>query len=89
MVTIHQSRCFIILLEDRQRSLRNRALSDAAIYGLTEREAEVWALKLRGKEYSEISDTLWISQNTVKKHVKNIRSKQRSYQDDLEFAMMA
>lgn len=89
LLQINQARYFLIVLEDRQQSLRNRALSDAALYGLTDREAEVWELRLRGKDYSEISQMLWISQNTVKKHVKNIRAKQRSYRDDVEYAMMA
>ena len=79
----------LIILEDRQQTLRNKALSDAALFGLTERETEVWQLRLRGADYHEISAKLWISQNTVKKHVKNILAKQRSHQDDMEYALMA
>lgn len=79
----------LIILEDRQQTLRNKALSDAALFGLTERETEVWQMRLRGADYHEISVKLWISQNTVKKHVKNILAKQRSHQDDMEYALMA
>lgn len=79
----------LIILEDRQQTLRNKALSDAALFGLTERETEVWQMRLRGSDYHEISATLWISQNTVKKHVKNILAKQRSHQDDMEYALLA
>lgn len=79
----------MLVLEDRQQTIRNKALSDAALFGLTERETEVWQLRLRGADYSEISTTLWISANTVKKHVKNILAKQRSHQGELEYALMA
>ncbi|MFK8185038.1 MAG: LuxR C-terminal-related transcriptional regulator [Phormidesmis sp.] len=88
-IQLAQNPYLMVVLEDRQQTLRNKALSDAALYGLTERETEVWQLRLRGADYNEISTTLWISANTVKKHVKNILAKQRSHQDDLEFAQMA
>ncbi len=79
----------LIVIEDRQQTIRNKALSDAALFGLTERETEVWQLRLRGADYHEISTALWITQNTVKKHVKNILAKQRSHQDDVEYTLMA
>lgn len=88
-ITIAQESSLLIVLEDRQQTIRNKALSDAALYGLTERETEVWQMRLRGIAYKEISTTLWISVDTVKKHVKNILAKQRSHQDDLEYALMA
>jgi DNA-binding CsgD family transcriptional regulator len=79
----------MIVLEDRQQTLHSKALSDAALFGLTERETEVWEMRLRGADYHEISKTLWISDNTVKKHIKNILAKQRSHQDDLSYVLMA
>ena len=88
-IQLAQNPYLMVVLEDRQQTLRNKALSDAALYGLTERETEVWQLRLRGADYNEISTALWISANTVKKHVKNILAKQRSHQDDLAFALMA
>jgi len=88
-ISIGQTSSLLIVLEDRQQTIRNKALSDAALYGLTERETEIWQLRLRGVAYKEISATLWISVDTVKKHVKNILAKQRSHQDDLEYALMA
>ncbi|MEL7142227.1 MAG: helix-turn-helix transcriptional regulator [Cyanobacteria bacterium J06554_3] len=88
-ITIGDTASLLIVLEDRQQTLRNRALSDAALYGLTERETEIWQMRLRGAAYKEISTTLWISVDTVKKHVKSILSKQRSHQDDMEYALMA
>jgi DNA-binding CsgD family transcriptional regulator len=88
-IQIAQIPYLLIVLEDRQQTLRNKALSDAALYGLTDRETEVWQLRLRGAAYKEISTALWISPDTVKKHVKSILAKQRSHQDDVEFALMA
>lgn len=88
-ISIEQQPFLLIVLEDRQQTIRNKALSDAALYGLTERECEIWQMRLRGDAYKDISATLWISVDTVKKHVKNILAKQRSHQDDLEYALMA
>ncbi|MEO1620232.1 MAG: helix-turn-helix transcriptional regulator [Cyanobacteria bacterium J06632_3] len=88
-ISIGQTPCLLIVLEDRQQTIRNKALSDAALYGLTERETEVWQMRIRGAAYKEISAALWISIDTVKKHVKNIHAKKQSHQDDLEYALMA
>ncbi|MEL6552261.1 MAG: helix-turn-helix transcriptional regulator [Cyanobacteria bacterium J06621_11] len=79
----------LIVLEDRQQTIRNKALSDATLYGLTDRETEIWQMRLRGDAYKEISTTLWISVDTVKKHVKNILAKQRSHLNEMEYSMMA
>ena len=84
-----QTPYLLIILEDRQQTNRNKALSEAAIYGLTERETEIWQLRLRGDAYKEISTALWISIDTVKKHIKNIHAKQRMYQDELEYRLIA
>ncbi|MGB7250935.1 MAG: helix-turn-helix transcriptional regulator [Phormidesmis sp.] len=84
-----QTPYLLIVLEDCQQTVRNRALSDAALFGLTKRETEVWQLRLRGADYNEISTTLWISLNTVKKHVKNILAKRSSHEDDLEYGLIA
>lgn len=42
---------------------------------LTERESEIAALLLTGKTYKAIAAELFISENTIKTHVKNIYSK--------------
>lgn len=67
--------CFLITLEDRQQSLTVIANQEAQRYGLTNRETDVWCLKRMGHSYKEIAARLFISENTVKKHVKNIYSK--------------
>ena len=88
-INISQQPFLLIVLEDRQQTIRNKAISDAALYGLTEREREIWQMRLRGDAYKEIATTLWISVDTVKKHVKNVLAKQRSHQDDIAYALMA
>jgi DNA-binding CsgD family transcriptional regulator len=42
---------------------------------LTERESEIAALLLKGRTYKMIAGELYLSENTVKTHVKNIYSK--------------
>ena len=44
-------------------------------YGLTAREKEVLILILKGNPNSKIADSLFISESTVKFHVKNILKK--------------
>ena len=72
----------MLILEDRQQAHRRRAMADGKRYGLTPREVDVWELRLHNLSYGEISNTLYITENTVKKHVKSILAKQRSYGDD-------
>ncbi|MGB3787946.1 MAG: LuxR C-terminal-related transcriptional regulator [Phormidesmis sp.] len=88
-ISLGRTPYLLIVLEDRQQTTRNKALSEAALYGLTERETEIWQLRLRGDAYKEISAALWISIDTVKKHIKNIHAKQRIHQDELEYGLMA
>ena len=42
---------------------------------LTEREAEVTAMLLQGKTYKAIGEALFVSENTIRSHVKNIYAK--------------
>jgi DNA-binding CsgD family transcriptional regulator len=42
---------------------------------LTERESEIAALLLKGRTYKMIADELFLSENTIKTHIKNIYSK--------------
>ncbi|MEM9164110.1 MAG: helix-turn-helix transcriptional regulator [Cyanobacteria bacterium P01_F01_bin.4] len=67
--------CFLVTLENRSRSVENRAKSDAQRYGLTPREVDVWQLKQANYSYKEIAAELFISENTVKKHLKSVYAK--------------
>lgn len=68
----------LVILEDRCQSIQNLALTEVEKYGLTPREAEVWLLHRANYTYKEIADKLYISLNTVKKHLKNIQVKRET-----------
>ena len=67
----------VVLLEDYCQSLQSRAIAEVQQYGLTSRQAEVWLLHRMGYSYQEIANELYISHNTVKKHIKDIYVKQQ------------
>ncbi len=67
----------MVVLEDRSQSLHNQALAEAMLYELTPRQAEVWLLHRAGFSYQQIADELYITLNTVKRHLKDIRFKQK------------
>jgi DNA-binding CsgD family transcriptional regulator len=71
------SSVLLVTLEDCNQSSQNIAIADAKKYGLTDREAEVWLLRRANFSYKEIADKLFITINTVKKHLKNIYAKQQ------------
>ncbi|MDY6938993.1 MAG: helix-turn-helix transcriptional regulator [Cyanobacteriota bacterium] len=68
----------LVTLENCSEGIQTRALLDANKYGLTEREGEVWALRSCGCSYKDIAEQLYISDNTVKKHMKNINAKRKA-----------
>ncbi|WP_315788655.1 helix-turn-helix transcriptional regulator [Fischerella sp. JS2] len=70
-------RFLLLTLEDCQQTSHSIAIADAKKYGLTEREAQVWMLRRANFTYREIADRLYITINTVKKHLKNIYAKQQ------------
>jgi DNA-binding CsgD family transcriptional regulator len=70
--------CFLVTLEDQAKSAQYRAMAEARKYGLTGRETNVWELKRAGYTYKEIAAELFISEDTVKKHVKNIHVKRNA-----------
>ncbi|MEM9164924.1 MAG: helix-turn-helix transcriptional regulator [Cyanobacteria bacterium P01_F01_bin.4] len=67
--------CLLVVLEDRHAANQRLAASEANQYGLTPREAEVWRLRRAERSNKEIAQTLYISINTVKKHIKSILAK--------------
>jgi DNA-binding CsgD family transcriptional regulator len=70
----------LVLLEDYRRSLHNRAIAEIQQFGLTPRQADVWLLHRLGYSYNDIATRLYISFNTVKKHIKDIHIKQQDSQ---------
>lgn len=71
----------LIVLENRFQSLQNLALIESDRYGLTPREAEVWSLYRANYTRKEIAAELFISIDTVKKHLKNIKTKRETVID--------
>ncbi|AFY55935.1 response regulator containing a CheY-like receiver domain and an HTH DNA-binding domain [Rivularia sp. PCC 7116] len=69
----------LVTIENRYESLKNVALSEAYQYHLTQREAEIWSLYRVTSSYKQIAQSLFITVNTVKKHIKNIRAKQQRF----------
>ncbi len=70
---------WLITIENRYQSLKNVALSEAYKYHLTKREAQIWSLYRAAFSYKQIAEQLFITVNTVKKHIKNIRAKQQRF----------
>lgn len=81
-----QSPYLVVLMEDRCQMLQNRAIAETILYDLTTRQAEVWLLHRAGFSYQQIADELYIALNTVKRHLKDIRFKQKMVLDPDEQA---
>jgi DNA-binding CsgD family transcriptional regulator len=75
------SSCILVTMENRSESIKNTAIAEAKKYELTAREAEVWFLYRAKYSYKKISEQLYITINTVKKHMKNIHSKRYPFID--------
>jgi ATP/maltotriose-dependent transcriptional regulator MalT len=71
----------LVLLENRNEILKEELQFEQKKYQLTEREMEIWTLLRQDFSYQEIAQTLHISLNTVKTHVKNIYAKKRWNQE--------
>jgi len=82
MIEQMSQECVLVTIEDKHQSLRGIVNSDVHQYDLTPREAEVWLLYRAHYSYKEIAEKLYITINTVKKHMKNIHAKRKSLIDD-------
>jgi hypothetical protein len=70
----------LLVLQDRQAILEEELRLVQTQLELTNREAEIWLLLKQEYTYQEIAQTLQVSLNTVKTHIKNLYSKKRIYQ---------
>lgn len=79
MVTVmcKQTQFLLVTLEDCNLYSQSIAIADAKKYNLTDRERQVWQLRRANLSYKEIANQLYITINTVKKHIKNIHAKQQ------------
>lgn len=73
--------CLLVTIENRYESVKNVALVEVKKYDLTPREAEIWFLYRSSYSYKDIAAKLYISINTVKKHMKSIHAKRQAYLD--------
>ncbi|KAB8321303.1 helix-turn-helix transcriptional regulator [Tolypothrix campylonemoides VB511288] len=71
----------LVIIENKCESLKNIALAEVRKYELTPREAEIWYLYRAKHSYKEIAAQLYITVNTVKKHMKNIHAKRQAFLD--------
>jgi DNA-binding CsgD family transcriptional regulator len=70
----------LVILEDRIQAAGSRAIAESYRYGLTNRESEIWKYRCIGWTYKDISQKLFITVDTVKKHVKSIYAKREALQ---------
>ena len=71
----------LVTLENQSRSLQTIAIAEARIYDLTPSETKVWLLYPANHTYKQIAFALYITINTVKKHMKNIHAKRQDFLD--------
>ncbi|BAZ28441.1 LuxR family transcriptional regulator [Cylindrospermum sp. NIES-4074] len=69
--------CLLVTIENQYESLKHSVLTEAKKFGLTQREAEIWVLYRSNYSYKDIATKLFITLNTVKKHMKNIHAKRQ------------
>lgn len=74
---------FLVLLEDQTYVAQTSALLEAIQYDLTAREREVWVLRRANRSYEEIAVELYITVNTVKRHLKSIYAKRKQFLDEM------
>lgn len=73
-----QHPCLLITLEDQLQSAHCAAIAEGQQYKLTPRELDVWLRYRTNYTYKEIAAELYITHNTVKKHMKNIHAKRQA-----------
>ncbi|MDZ7958701.1 MAG: helix-turn-helix transcriptional regulator [Aulosira sp. DedQUE10] len=78
---VNKHNFLLVTLEDCHQYSQSIAIADAKKYNLTDRETEVWQLRRANLSYKEIANQLYITINTVKKHLKNIHAKQQERED--------
>lgn len=72
------SPCLLLSIRDQYQTIKDIVTEESQKYGLTSREKEIWLLHRATYTYKQIASELCITPNTVKKHMKNIYSKQKA-----------
>lgn len=74
--------CLLVTLTDQIQSIKNLAIAEARKYGFTSSETKVWLLYCLSYSYKQIANELYISENTVKKHMKSVHLKRKQITDE-------
>ncbi|MCC5643811.1 LuxR C-terminal-related transcriptional regulator [Nostoc sp. CHAB 5824] len=77
--------CLLVTIENKYESVKKVALTEVKKFDLTPREAEIWFLYRSNYTYKEIATKLYITINTVKKHMKNIHTKRQTNMSYVEW----
>ena len=80
-LSFQHSPYIVVTLEDLKEVAHQQALLDGHRYQFTPRERSVWELYLQELSYTQIAEELFISLNTVKRHMKSIHSKRKHDRD--------
>lgn len=76
LLNLLRSHVFLTAFYKMEESEQHKNIGDLIILGkLTQREGQIAGLLLKGRTYKMIAEELYLSENTVKTHVKNIYSK--------------
>ena len=71
----------LVSLENKTSAAQSSALLESSQYSLTPREQAVWVLRRANRTYDEIARELYITVNTVKRHLKSIYAKRKEVAD--------
>lgn len=74
--------CLLVTIDNQNESLKKAIADEVKKYQLTPREAEVWQFYRVNYKYKEIAEHLYITINTVKKHMKSIHAKRQAFIDE-------
>jgi DNA-binding CsgD family transcriptional regulator len=84
-VEASQHPCILLRLQNQDQAVHGLAIAEAQKWNLTPRETEVWSLRRAGFKRKEIAAELYIAEDTVKKHLKNIQFKRQAALDEEEW----
>ncbi|MCY7391424.1 MAG: helix-turn-helix transcriptional regulator [Leptolyngbyaceae cyanobacterium CAN_BIN12] len=73
--------CLLVRLQDQNQAAQGLAISEAQTWKLSPRETEVWLRRRASNRRKQIAADLYIAEDTVKKHLKNIQTKRQLYID--------
>ncbi|MBM0743886.1 helix-turn-helix transcriptional regulator [Phormidium sp. CLA17] len=71
----------LVRLQDQHQATQRLAIAEAQTWKLSPRETEVWLHRRASNSRKQIAIALYITEDTVKKHLKNIQIKRQFYID--------